>query len=310
MNTTDAVDIIAGYMVRSADTLKSAGGVDLVLRALNNAKKFAQRRHNFHMTKVQASVVVNPLPTGGDLSTAVEYGTSTPVAIKQIRKAYGLTNSTLAPPGTGPQFFPLRMATRDTEDLIMRTRINRSTVSLNTRIYPEGITTDPILIQDNNMVYFYPDISTARTLVMSVYKWLPDYGYILRSTITSRTTSKLVDTAATFITRGVKIGNTVTNTISGATALVTAVDSETQLSLNANIFPTSGTLDTYTVATGVETDVFLENCFDFLLYRSISELNFMLKEDQRVQISQGKIEESWTSLLAWDTSIIEEGVEY
>jgi hypothetical protein len=55
---------------------------------------------------------------------------------------------------------------------------------------------------------------------------------------TSVTASKLVCSTATFITNGVKIGDVVYN--NGSTnptiATVTAVDSQTQLSLSANIF--------------------------------------------------------------------------
>lgn len=54
----------------------------------------------------------------------------------------------------------------------------------------------------------------------------------------------------------------------------------------------------------VLTDFFLEYCEDFMLLRSLVELNFFLKEDQRVPISAQAMEDSWKSVLAWDTSLV------
>ena len=53
-------------------------------------------------------------------------------------------------------------------------------------------------------------------------------------TATSTTANKLVDTAGQF-TANVKVGDTVSNTTDNTTADVTAIDSNTQLSLSADI---------------------------------------------------------------------------
>lgn len=67
-------------------------------------------------------------------------------------------------------------------------------------------------------------------------------------TNTTLTTDKLVDSAATFSTNSVGIGDVVANITDGTYASVTAVDSETQLSLSADIFPTTGsTGESYSV---------------------------------------------------------------
>ena len=55
-------------------------------------------------------------------------------------------------------------------------------------------------------------------------------------TATSASASKLVDTAATFVTDGVTVGAAVLDSTDSVTAYVTAVDSETQLSLSSDIF--------------------------------------------------------------------------
>lgn len=61
----------------------------------------------------------------------------------------------------------------------------------------------------------------------------------ITGTNTSTDTGKLIDSGQTFSTKGVAVGQWVKNTATGICAIVTAVDSETQLSLNWNIFPSS-----------------------------------------------------------------------
>ena len=55
-------------------------------------------------------------------------------------------------------------------------------------------------------------------------------------TSTSVVASKLVDSTGLFITNNVRVGDVVHNDTLGTAATVVTVDSETQLTLNANIF--------------------------------------------------------------------------
>lgn len=54
----------------------------------------------------------------------------------------------------------------------------------------------------------------------------------------------------------------------------------------------------------VDTDFLMKYCTDWLLYRSIIELNYFLKEDQRVAISRGTMEVVWQSVLDWDNGLV------
>ena len=63
-------------------------------------------------------------------------------------------------------------------------------------------------------------------------------GAFLSGTSTGTTANKLVDSGATFETNAVQIGDLVRNTTDSTTALVTAIDSETTLSLDTDIFTT------------------------------------------------------------------------
>ncbi len=56
------------------------------------------------------------------------------------------------------------------------------------------------------------------------------------STATSTSANKLVDTAGAFVVNAIAVGDVILNTTSGKFALVTAVDSATQLSVGADIF--------------------------------------------------------------------------
>ncbi len=66
-------------------------------------------------------------------------------------------------------------------------------------------------------------------------------------TATATTGGKLVDAAATFATDGVAVGDIVTNDDTDESTTVSAVDSETALSLAADIFPATG--QAYSVAS-------------------------------------------------------------
>lgn len=68
---------------------------------------------------------------------------------------------------------------------------------------------------------------------------------VTTGTNTSVTASKLVNTAGLFITNNVNVGDVVHNDTAGTAATITAIDSETTLSLNANIF--TATAQTYTI---------------------------------------------------------------
>ncbi len=72
------------------------------------------------------------------------------------------------------------------------------------------------------------------------YERLDHQFVVLTSgTTTSATTDKLNNTGDTFITDGVKVGDTVKNTTDTTYALVTAVDSETVLSIDNDIMANS-----------------------------------------------------------------------
>lgn len=53
-----------------------------------------------------------------------------------------------------------------------------------------------------------------------------------------------------------------------------------------------------------DTNFLFDYGFDFLMYRSIYELNFFIKEDERFQVSTKMLNDSWASLTGWDTYLV------
>lgn len=53
-----------------------------------------------------------------------------------------------------------------------------------------------------------------------------------------------------------------------------------------------------------DTNFLLHYGFDYLMYRSILELNFFIKEDERFQVSMAMLGESYQSLLGWNAELV------
>jgi hypothetical protein len=83
---------------------------------------------------------------------------------------------------------------------------------------------------------------------------------IAGGTNTTATAFKLINSAALYITKNVKTGDVVHNDTAGTAATVVSVDSETQLTLNANIF--TSTAQAYAVyAMSSQTGMGNPGCF-------------------------------------------------
>jgi len=82
-------------------------------------------------------------------------------------------------------------------------------------------------------------------------------------TSTTATASKLIDSTATFITNNVREGDVVHNDTSSTAATVVSVDSETQLTLNANIF-TATTQAFVVYAMSPQTSMGNPGCFLYI----------------------------------------------
>lgn len=55
---------------------------------------------------------------------------------------------------------------------------------------------------------------------------------------------------------------------------------------------------------GNENDFLLDNCFDWMLFYCVSQLNFFLKEDERVQLSASLLKDTWEALVKWNNELM------
>lgn len=61
--------------------------------------------------------------------------------------------------------------------------------------------------------------------------------------------------------------------------------------------------------TGSNTDFFLDYHSDWLLAKTLDYLNIYIKDDQRVMISQSRLEAAWTSVCSFDDSYAEDSAD-
>lgn len=59
-----------------------------------------------------------------------------------------------------------------------------------------------------------------------------------------------------------------------------------------------------TYVTGTESDFLLDKCFDWMLFYCVSQLNFFLKEDERVQLSAAILKDTWDALVNWNNTLM------
>lgn len=54
-----------------------------------------------------------------------------------------------------------------------------------------------------------------------------------------------------------------------------------------------------------DTDFLLMYCADYMVFRTIEMLNFFLKEDARIPISQAMLDRAWKSVRVWDSNLVQ-----
>jgi len=57
------------------------------------------------------------------------------------------------------------------------------------------------------------------------------------------------------------------------------------------------------------TDFILDDCYDYMLWRTIVELNVFLKDDDQVGVSQSKMTEALENIRQWNADLINAGYD-
>lgn len=291
-------DSVAGYLHRTPETFYF-NGQDLLLTAINNAKNFAQRAVDFELAKVFGQLNnVSPV-NGANIRTIVYFGTGTTFLVKSLKRAFLLDS-------TSANQLPIDFISREAYVQRLRRQTENAYIVNQTMIVniPQISVAS---MQVGQTIYVVPATvaNPSISLFFDAVEWLPDFTPVpITSTNTSVSVSNLADTAGGFIAAGVRIGDLVTNNGDGTSAVVTSVNSATSLGLNADIFLTTPRSYTIYTVPQTQTNFLLDYCFDYMLFRSIWELNYFLKEDARVQLSDVMMKEIWDNVIKWNNTII------
>ncbi|MBX7157217.1 MAG: hypothetical protein K1X66_02355 [Verrucomicrobiae bacterium] len=253
MTITQFKKVVSGYMLRQKESF-IYDEEDVLLFAINNAKLFAQRTHNFEMAVTTIRVVMTP--SGIDLNAAPIAWTAPNFyknsKVKTVKRAYLKCGASVVKDPCSCKsdpFYPIEVISKAALINKLRRMDNLSPIYWDEKCdYSRTLPNCPTLICQASHAFLYPQPTHEVDLVLDIVQWLPDYNEVAQE-------------------------NEECNTDAHA------------------------------------TDFFLEYCKDFMLFRSISELNFFIKDDERVAISQKKLDEAWQSVIKWDGELVD-GASY
>lgn len=226
--------------------------VDLLLTAMNNSIKWAQRTIDFELCRVNVDVSVDLL-NGADLSTAVLHGSrvddgtgtntltaGTPVSVNKIERAFLPVNNTLS-------WQPCDFISRNSQVRQQQMVNDHYTYNISRSTEPYNLSVaspNPAVIRYGNTIYVWPGNNgnagpfagtNPITVGLDVVQWLPDF-----------------------------------------------------------VNPT-------------DTNFLMDNCQDWLMYRTLAELNFFLKASDRFAITDKMLADSWQSVVDWNGSLEDMG---
>ncbi len=227
--------LVAAYMQRSESSFV-VGSTNSLEHAINMARKWAEREHNFVRNRLQSQLTIN-IANGTDISGMVLASDGvTSVSVKALHKAF-------FPFDDGSGTFPVDIVSRAKHlERVQRHYEGAHSISTTTQ---QAVT--PIsyfnVVRLGDLLYVAPgDASslgggTTVVVTFDITKWLDDYS------------------------------------------------------------------------DDADTDFFLDECRDWLLLRTMWQLNFFLKEDVRVPVSQHLLNSAWHAVIAWDSNLVFDSAE-
>lgn len=225
---------VAAYMQRSPTSFVHTYGsttVDLLGKAVNQARKWMELERNFEMCRVQCELDVD-LENGTDIGDMTLLDGVTAVSVKALAKAFlPITDSTEG-------WFPIDIITREKHvERVARYYSKVTNLADVSKTYTELVPYFAV-VRMGDLIYLTPADTTVLnnldpvTVRFDAYKWLADYS-----------------------------------------------------------------------ADG-DTDFLLTHCETYMLLRSAYQLNFFLKDDQRINISNAVMDKEWHSVVAWDSNLV------
>lgn len=176
MTVTNLKKLIAHYHGKVPADLVISGGPDLLLQALNNARKEAEQMHDFENAKVFADLVVDEV-AGGSLDSAKLHGTATAVSIKTIETMGKFTD---APDSV---FYPVAWVQAKTAHREQMNRANLGGVYSFDERYPDDGEWEACDLSRTKLVIYgrqvylrnRGDAGTTQTIGIEGQRWLDEY---------------------------------------------------------------------------------------------------------------------------------------
>lgn len=281
---------LAAYMRREEHTFLIAGN-NILQRAVNNARDYAQRSLLFHRAFTFGEITLT-----GDavhpLSDVTHYLTRNKIALRSIVRAAVVD----AEGNTAP--IPI-WSYEHAHDLAGRDLETAASWPYRLLVLGSSVTLFPA-----------PSAGTSVTVRLWGPQWLPEVSRLatLPGTVSSAGTVNNL-TVSGMASLGVSAGDLAFNVTRNIGATILSA-SDSALTLSSHIFPTNG--ETYIIYYfgAPRNDFLVENMYDFLLFRSIFELNLFLKEDQRVGITAEVLQDVWRNVVGWNETVVLNSTEH
>ena len=168
MTIAELKTFIAVYMGRSTANDLILNGLDTALVALNSARRYLERAHNFKYAEV--NVFLSIPPTGGllTLANSVVALNGTLIGVKSV--------SSVMLPVASSGYQPIEFMTEDEWVARTRRQIGRQPYDASKTLAQLGVTTNmnPVAYQQGQTLFLDPSPGTV-TAQLNITRWMPDY---------------------------------------------------------------------------------------------------------------------------------------
>lgn len=168
MTIAELKTFIAVYMGRSTANDLILNGLDTALVALNSARRYLERAHNFKYAEM--NVFLSIPPTGGllTLANSVVALSGTLIGVKSV--------SSVMLPVASSGYQPIEFMTEDEWVARTRRQIGRQPYDASKTLAQLGVTTNmnPVAYQQGQTLFLDPSPGSP-TAQLNITRWMPDY---------------------------------------------------------------------------------------------------------------------------------------
>lgn len=173
MTIADLKTFMAVYLGRTTSSDLVLNSLDTALIALNAARRYLERAHDFKYAETNVFVVV---PATGGLLTAC-YDTAAHAETPEGQTAIGVKRvSSVQLPVASSGYQPIEFMTEDEWVARIRRQIGRQPYDATKTLAQLGVTANmnPVCYQQGQTLYLDPSPGTT-TAQLNVTRWMPDY---------------------------------------------------------------------------------------------------------------------------------------